>query len=262
MRNTKIALITAILAIFGFYGINANASTVGLWLFDEGTGNTVWDSSVNNNNGTIYGGATWSTDTPFSYTGNYALSFDGSDDYIEISHSHSLNLTNAFTFEAWVKLTSKGYRYIGDKYHTYGLKIQDNKLYPLGFVKVGGKIYEVQSSDEITLGTWVHLATTYDGKVLKIYVNSNCKGTNEYPNGNINSSQDDLFIGRYGETWDGRSYFFHGLIDEVRISDEALSPEQLGCHKSLAVIPEPTSLSLLTIGLLGLLRKYSRRKSA
>ncbi|RKY39687.1 MAG: hypothetical protein DRP76_03130 [Candidatus Omnitrophota bacterium] len=257
MRNTKIALITAILAIFGFYGINAKASTVGLWLFDEGTGNTVRDSSVNNNNGTIYGGATWSTDTPFSYPGNYALSFDGSNDYIKIPPSSSLNLTNAFTFEAWVKLKSTGFRYIGDKYHTYGLKIQDNKLYPRGFVKVGRKIYEVTSSKQIALNTWVHLATTYNGEVLKIYVNGE-PTEKVFLTGNISSTGSSLFIGRYG----GGGYNFFGLIDEVRISDEALSPEQLGCHKSLAVIPEPTSLSLLTIGLLGLLRKYSRRKSA
>ena len=262
MRNTKIALITAILAIFGFYGINTKASTVGLWLFDEGVGNIAYDSSANNNDGTIYG-ATWSLNTPFSYPGNHALSFDGVNDYIEIANSPSLDLTGAFTFEAWVKLESTGYRYIGDKYHTYGLKIQDGKLKPEGFVEVNNHISVVDSWVSITLNTWVHLATTYDGNALRIYVNGELKGTNYYPNGHINSSTGDLFIGRYGGTdWIIRdNYSFDGLIDEVRISDEALSPEQLGYHKSLAVIPEPTSLTLFMIGLLGLLGSYRGRKS-
>ena len=255
MRNTRILLI-ATAAVFGLCIMNAKASTVGLWLFDEGIENAVSDSSANNNNGTIYG-ATWSSDTPFSYTGNHALSFDGIDDYIKIADSNSLDLTSAFTFEAWIKLTSTGYRYIGDKNHVYGLKIQDNTSRPLGFVEAGGTIYEVTSSEQIALNTWVHLATTYDGSALKIYVNGELKGTNNDPNGNIYSSSGDLFIGKYG----GGGYNFSGLIDEVRISDEALSPQQLGYSDSLAAIPEPASLSLFAIGLLGLLGIYRDKKS-
>jgi len=242
--------------------MHAKASTVGLWLFDEGEGTIAYDSSANNNDGAITG-ATWSLNTPFSYPGNHALSFDGVNDYIEIANSPSLDLTNAFTFEAWVKLESTGFRYIGDKYHTYGLKIQDKSRSPLGFVKVGGNIYEVTSSEQIALNTWVHLATTYDGDALRIYVNGELKGTDNSPNGHINSSTGDLFIGRYGGThWIIRdNYSFDGLIDEVRISDEALSPEQLGYNESLAVIPEPTSLTLFMIGLLGLLGSYRGRKN-
>jgi len=256
MKHTKkVILITVLSAMFSLCGINAKASTVGLWLFDEGIGNIASDSSAYNNDGTIYG-ATWSSDTPFSYTGDHALSFDGIDDYIQISNSSSLNLTNAFTFEAWIKLESTGFRYIGDKYHIYGLKIQDYIRRPLGFIKVGGSTYEVMSSEQIALNTWVHLATTYDGDALKIYVNGELRGTNSSPSGPINSyNSGDLFIGRYG----GGGYNFNGLIDEVRISDEALSSSQLGYDNSL-MIPEPASLYLFAIGLIGLLRSYKGRK--
>lgn len=46
------------------------------WHFDEGSGNTAYDSSGNNNNGMIHG-ANWT-----SGVSGYALSFDGIDDYV------------------------------------------------------------------------------------------------------------------------------------------------------------------------------------
>ena len=59
---------------------------VGAWKFDEGSGNIAYDSSGNNNHGTIYG-ATW-VDGKFGK----ALQFDGIDDYVNISASSSLDI--------------------------------------------------------------------------------------------------------------------------------------------------------------------------
>ena len=75
---------------------------VACWHFDENTGTTVYDSSSNNNDGTIYG-ATWTTGISGS-----ALSFDGTDDYVEVTDDPSLNPVNMITIEAWVKTIDTG----------------------------------------------------------------------------------------------------------------------------------------------------------
>ncbi|MCD6165610.1 hypothetical protein J7K19_02730, partial [bacterium] len=75
---------------------------VAYWSFDEGTGNIAYDISGNGNNCTIYG-AKWTK-------GKYgsALQFDGVDDYVEVPHSVSLNITDAITIEAWINTSSDG----------------------------------------------------------------------------------------------------------------------------------------------------------
>ncbi|MBU2565500.1 MAG: hypothetical protein KJ655_04525, partial [Candidatus Thermoplasmatota archaeon] len=62
---------------------NAEEGLVACWYFDENNGTTAYDSSGNNNNGTIHG-ATWTTGVNGS-----ALSFDGVDDYVNIPDSSS-----------------------------------------------------------------------------------------------------------------------------------------------------------------------------
>jgi len=70
---------------------------VGCWLFNEGGSNIVYDLSGQMNHGTI-SGATWKTEKFGS-----ALSFDGSNDYAEVSNSISLNPTSSISVVAWIK---------------------------------------------------------------------------------------------------------------------------------------------------------------
>ena len=55
------------------------------------------DSSGNENNGTIYGGAAF-----VDGVSGQALSFDGVDDYVNVSDAPTLDLTTALTIEAWI----------------------------------------------------------------------------------------------------------------------------------------------------------------
>ena len=65
---------------------------------DEGSGPTTSDESIYGNDGTIYG-ATWVDGIK-----GYALSFDGTDDYIDCGNDTSLQITGNLTVEAMVKL--------------------------------------------------------------------------------------------------------------------------------------------------------------
>ena len=59
---------------------------MGLWLLDEGQGDKVEDSSGNGNTGTLVNGAQWA-DGKFGK----AVELDGSDDYVEIHDSPTLD---------------------------------------------------------------------------------------------------------------------------------------------------------------------------
>jgi hypothetical protein len=76
-------------------------SIVGIWLFDESSGNIAKDSSDNNNDGKLMNG-------PESVAGMFgqALKFDGEDDYVEIPDSLILAPGEGdMTYTAWVKTT-------------------------------------------------------------------------------------------------------------------------------------------------------------
>ena len=70
---------------------------VGYWSFNEGTGNAAMDSSGNGNTGMLLNGPSWS-----SGKSGLALALDGANDYVEVSHAQSLNLSSALTVSVWV----------------------------------------------------------------------------------------------------------------------------------------------------------------
>jgi hypothetical protein len=67
-------------------------------------------------------------------------------------------------------------------------------------------------------GDWYHLAATYDGSQIKLYINGAQAGTPTSVTGKIASTSDPCYIGRY------TTLFMNGTIDEVRISNVSRSP--------------------------------------
>ena len=77
---------------------------------------------------------------------------------------------------------------------------------------------------------WSHLALTYDGTALRLYVNGT-QVSSRAMTGAILRTTDPLWIGGnhpYGE-------YFHGLIDEVRVYDRALSPSEVRAEMSTPI---------------------------
>lgn len=256
--------ILVVIALFIFSLCNLSyAATVGLWTFDEASGNTAYDSSGYGNNGTVYG-ATRTSDTPYSYAGNSAMSFDGLNDYINCGSSPALDLAT-FTLEAWIKPETVGYRYIAAKGHRYAVELIDGTARPQSWYTTDNDVtyHIVPSPDAIPMNTWTHIATTRDGDDLKLYVNGQQKGTLTGPYGATIQHNNDFYIGDVNLVNYFTRYYFNGLIDEVRVSDIALSPEQLGYYQSFGnpvPVPEPTTMILFSLGGVGMaLIKRSRK---
>src|SRR2546422_8439890 len=107
---------------------------------------------------------------------NGAFSFDGVNDRIDIGDSATLDLTGGFTLEAWVYPTAtSGWRTVILKEQnnglTYGLYARENTARPSGWVNTGGVDQSVAGTTALTLNTWTHLVTTFDGSALRLYVN-------------------------------------------------------------------------------------------
>ncbi len=198
--------------------------------FNDGTGTTLTDSSGNHNNGTI-SSATWS---PGLF--GQALSFNGTNSWVTIPSSASLNLTTGMTLEAWVKpaaLTDWGAVIMKER--TGGLSYAmyaDNGAGqpPSGYVHIGTSDNFITGGSALPLNTWSHLAATYDGSNLDIYVNGYLAGTLGMT-GALTTSTGALRIGG-NSIW---GEFFNGLIDEIRVYNRALNQAEIRSDMSTAI---------------------------
>ena len=197
----------------------------GMWLLDEGQGKIAGDLSENGNDGEIFG-AKW-VDGRFGK----ALDFDGKDDYVEVPDAEGLDAISQITVVTWVKYDQSppqnyspvgkesDYRFIiapgGEEGH-FVIATDNNNWYSDGTVAHGGSI---------TTGEWHHLAGTYDGKLVRFFVDGWLvgKGSQEV-SGNVHSSTNPFHIAKnIAHNIDS----FAGIIDEVAVFNVALSEDDI-----------------------------------
>ncbi|MCH8044121.1 MAG: PEP-CTERM sorting domain-containing protein [Planctomycetes bacterium] len=108
---------------------------------------------------------------------------------------------------------------------------------------------------------WAHLVGTYDGDTQRFYINGQEVGNALVGQGFGPNDAEPLRIGG-GATEGNGNFFFEGDIDEVAVYDTALSPERVLAHYEAGInpIPEPSTLVLSFLGLMGLLAARRRRK--
>jgi prepilin-type N-terminal cleavage/methylation domain-containing protein len=215
------------------------AYAVGIWDFnDNDTPNTANDRSGYANHGTITG-ATYvggasseEDDTPYHVLGQgegkYALSFDGND-YVDCGNNLSLS-PSTITVEGWINLNtvpSAGTSYyMTRKLGQYYIEIYPNS-YAFYFV-VGGNTHHLGASG-ITpkADQWIHYVCVYDGNTpfARIYINGVEYRSRTDISGVLSVTANTLQI---GAGWGG--VMFNGIIDEVRIYEQALTLGQIQKH--------------------------------
>ena len=162
-------------------------------------------------------------------------------DYIQIADSATLGPQGGITVAAWINTSNPEGRSIVGK--QFGGGLEDSyllwynvgtlwfTLFPFGSASVNAPIP--------TLGTWHHVAGTWDGATIRLYVDGSqvasqvFAGPNQYDDSPVvigadNDSADDV----PDDGWDG-------LIDDVRIYNRALSQDELrelarGCTLELS----------------------------
>ena len=196
---------------------------VAAYSFDTGAGSTVADLSGKGNNGTL-------TNVTWSSAGRYgsAASFNGSSSLITVPDSSTLDMTGSMTLEAWVKPKT-----LGATWRTVVLKEQPSEvvyaLYansetsqPTGIAYTGGAERTSRGGSQLPVAAWTHLATTWNGTSVRLYVNGTLVASYA-ASGAMPISTGALRIGG-NKVW---SEWFDGLIDEVRVYNRALSQAEV-----------------------------------
>ena len=148
------------------------------------------------------------------------------NDWVTVNDAAALDVTQV-TIEAWVRPTSlSGWRTAVLKESAsglaYALYAYDNAPRPAGYLNIGGIDRDVPGASAPPLNAWTHLAMTYDGTTMRMYVNGVQAGTRAVT-GTIAVSSSPLRIGGnapWGE-------FFAGQIDDVRIYNRALTAAEI-----------------------------------
>ncbi len=211
--------------------------------FEETSGTSTTDRSGKNNTGTI-SGATRSTSGRFGS----ALSFDGVNDWVTVPDAASLDLTTNMTLEAWVNPTSAaGWRTAlmkeqtgGTVYALYG-NTDNNRPSAHAYTSTE---FDTRGTAALALNTWSHLAATYDGANLRLYVNGT-QVSSRAVIGSLVNSTGALRIGG-NSIW---SEWFHGRIDEVRVYRRTLSATEIQADMNAAVVPPDSQAPSAVTGL-------------
>jgi hypothetical protein len=160
------------------------------------------------------------------------LHFDGVDDQVVVPNSASVNISKTITLESWIKPTNSS-RLIQSVLSKSTKKVNTGYIFPrtddgwqnLTFYLHVNNAWEQMVVPYPALNEWHHVAATYDGYYMRIYIDGLLKGTKLIAaGGDITVNANDLMIGQQGGFTDqGIEEYFQGDLEEMRIWDRALS---------------------------------------
>jgi hypothetical protein len=154
---------------------------------------------------------------------------------VEVKSNPLLSPTNALTLECWVKTDA------ADQKNTWFVNsvfdgFERSAATGFRFGLVNGKpcfevpltkfSHHLMANAALPPGRWVHLTGTYDGKIMRIYVDGEERGTLERP-GALKPNGHYLCLGNYDVKHEA---YFTGLLDEVKLYDRALTAEEVRAH--------------------------------
>lgn len=225
----------ATIASFVFaYGPNDNKTGLVLDIdfsqdnYNSGT-RTFTDKSGNGNNGISSNNAVFVND---KYGRNEkATHFNGSNDYV-IVNNVDINNPEALTISAWFRKDGEGSTYecvlhqstnytIGNSSFWLGVDSADNFTATIGAV-TGVGWQAGQTNIKPVIGEWNHLLASWDGSVVKVYING--EYIKQY---NLSTYTSLATPVRMGASSDGISYQFNGSIQNTAIYTRAFSAEEV-----------------------------------
>lgn len=260
----RILSLTAVL-----FGVSqsASAALIGFWNFSETSGTTAHDSSGSGINGILENGATFAPGAGINGGGAVQIPgynvVTGGD--VTMGQHFDFSGTTNFSVQAWVKLAPGDTRFMLPIAKTvsgvpsgYALALNhpgvcDNCAQ--AFLADGRNgIYSPASTIPINDGNWHQIVGLESESDVVVYVD----GVNQGSTGKVSlaSSVADFVVG--GANFSGANgNFFAGLITDVGVWDNALSPTEVSALFKQTTVPLPAAVWLLgpVLGGLGFARR-------
>jgi hypothetical protein len=237
---------------------DASAELIGYWKLDENNGLSTVDSSGYGNAGELIG-ATWSGGKSGS-----ALDFDGVDDYVLCAERIGTGpgtypevlMPEIFTVSCWTKLNNFAYfsSFVGNGIDTgddecgfflynWGWVGENEQDFGLAIRTETGMNY-VETPNIYQTNTWYHLAATYDGTNVRIYVNGALVTGPENVGGPIRwiSAASGNYPERFAiGVWldPGYDLWIDGVIDEVGYWNNVLTEVEIKKLAAVSKASEP-----------------------
>jgi len=226
------------------------AGLVGHWI-GGGSGNTWFDRSGYGNHGTLTNGPTWTLGEGGKRN---ALQFDGTDDFVSVADSSSLDISSAISVAFWIKSDEVDSGVYSNQLVSKGSSTEDSNInfYYFGSTsgadagkvkltaKVGGTFQNLTniSTSALPIGTWTHVAATYSGSQGILYINGTAQGSPLSVSGTLTTNAEPLWIAKADENFTGGALtYFNGKMDDVRIYNRALSAAEISLLASPSFSP-------------------------
>ena len=202
------------------------------WPLDETSGTMAEDVTAGgSNSGTHIGGP-----TPLLGKVDGALGFDGVDDRVHIPDPLSTLQQQTFTIEAWVKTSTAELQCIvckpfgNNNQNSFALFITPGLILGsyIGTSEAPGDGALASGGPALTLGQFHHVAMTWDGRVLLLYLDGLLAFSDARAAGRTIVYDDSpVHLATDADPTDDFVAFLGGVIDEVRFFDSALSADKI-----------------------------------
>ena len=210
--------------------IQFTCPTPGLVAWWPAEGNA--DDVAGSHNGTLQNGATFAPGKVGS-----AFSLNGTNANVSIPDAPALRFTNAMSVAGWIKTTAGTDRYIATKH-------EDSFYFAVGGGSVAPHMLSlwlngVSSSwftgvTPVDDGQWHHVAATYDGATMRLYVDGHLDNSAASTGSITSSGTFGMLIGARSDGTNASN--FAGLIDELSVYNRAIGPAEVA---ALAGMSEP-----------------------
>jgi hypothetical protein len=220
---------------------------VGYWKLDEGSGTTASDSSGQGNHGALVDAA-WVTGKL-----GKALDFPGNGSHVSVPNSSQLQLSSTLTIAAWVNPSQDDGtdKRIVNKWRsstrsTYSLHYNPGTGVHLTITDCNNNFENSDNLGSLPVDQWSHVAATFQENTSTaiFYVNGVAAGSSILSIAPCAADTGELYLG--GHPGHNLDRWFKGKLDEVRLYNYPLSPEEVA---ALAEPPANEATDLLQVTL-------------
>lgn len=129
------------------------------------------------------------------------------------------------TVASWVRLsTNTPWPFVFSTTSTnagFELALANSNRYVVWRVKNGAAWYDATTLYRVPVGEWIHLAATYDGQALRVYMNGQLAAETIQPNIDFGTGAGNILMGQRG------GYYWYGQLMNARVYDRGLSASEV-----------------------------------